>query len=129
MHSPSFIPTQATPKHIPLGQTTFSGHFSTCRKYKKSRVKILFDSGEGEIEIEILVVVDDGLVHLRASPLLCAAQRDKAVQVERVKSTHPSLKSSFSHSADNPYLLKKLFSAGSKRKQMKILFGGFAPLR
>ena len=62
-----------------------------------------------EIDIDILVVSDDTLVHLHGSPLLCAAQRDKAVQVERVKSTHPSLKSSFSHSADNPYLLKMLF--------------------
>ena len=46
--------TQTYPS--PLGQTTLSGPFSTCRNHKKSRVQVLFNSGEGEIEIEILVV-------------------------------------------------------------------------
>ena len=41
---------------------------------------------------KILVVGDDGLVHLRAPPLLCAALRDQAMQLWRVKRADPSLK-------------------------------------
>ena len=52
----------------PLGQTTFLGPFSTWRKHKKSRVKILSNRRKSEdqklVQSKILVAGDDGLVQI-----------------------------------------------------------------
>ena len=98
----------------PLGQTTFLGPFSTWRKHKKSRVKILSNRKEGwGPEVGPKQNPCCGWwwfgANLFASPLLWVALRDQAKQVGRVKSLHPSLEPSFSHSANHPTFSRSFF--------------------
>ena len=105
--------TQTYPS--PLGQTTFQGLSRPAENIRNQGLKFFYTPGRVKSRLKSLLWVDDGLVHLGASPLLCAALRDQAMKEGRVKTAHPSLKTSFSHSADNPCLLQELFRPAARK--------------
>ena len=96
-----------------LGQTSFQGISRHVENIRNQEFKFSLTEGEGQdqklVPGKILVVGDDGLVHLRAPPLLCAALRDQAMQLWRVKRADPSLEPSFSHSARPPTVSRSFF--------------------